>query len=343
MSIPVDGSNRRVTNPAVPTTTTNSTATTNPALEKARNEFNQYQYHSTRDVFSYQGATGGKLPTVDMSGAKTILSGQANWGNNVYTAQGAWGTPGSNFYAAGQAKFLGYDASAKGAVQFDPKHLTFGANGSVDASAYLVNAQGQLHANYGWGSTDATGYATVGADAHADGNVAFDPLHGTAVANLNADAFAGVRAGGEVKQTVGPVGIDAGAKVEAGIGADFSAHAGFDHGKFSASLDIGACLGIGADFKIGFSIDTAKLASEVEHLGEDALKDVGKVAAGAVHTLENVGEGVVHGVEDVAKGVEHAASSVVSGVEHAASSVGHAVGSAVSSVGHAIGSIFHGW
>jgi hypothetical protein len=313
MSLPIDPTRRNSVTSLPKQDAPTADATPKTALDKARDRFNQYDHHATKDLFSYT-KSGANIPKIDMSNAKTIAKGDFNWSNSVYSANHSWGTPGSNFNANVGADFLQANAKGQGSVSFDPSHLTFGAQGSLSASAYLVNAHGDLNANYGWGSTQASGYATVGAEANAKGSIAFDPLHGTAAADVGVDAFAGARAGVDVKQTVGPATITAGAKVEAGIGVDLDAHVGFDHGKFSANFDIGACLGIGADLKFGFSIDTGKLAHEALDLGKDV-----------VHGLASAATGVEHAAESVAHGVEHAAESVAHGVEHAASSAWHAL------------------
>lgn len=284
-----------------------------PAAEKPaepESYFSHDQFHATRSLGHYSKSTGGEVYPVELTGQRELVSGSFSKGGSLYEASGTWGTPGSSHFAAGDVQFGSAEVHGNGAVTGSLRNLSLGAHASVGGSAYLVNAQGIFTSNYGIGSTTASGYAQVGADADATADVAIDPLHGNLAADIDAGAFAGARAGEEIQETVGPIGVDESASVEAGIGAHFNADVGFHHGKFSAKLDIGACLGIGASFKIGFSFDAGKLAHEV-----------GSLAKGAVHGL----------------------SSAAHAVGHAVGSAAHAVGHAISGAAHAIGHLFKGW
>lgn len=296
----IDGNSPSVRPQAAVSTNNNAPATTNkPASTRPPAFLDGYDQKSWSNLGHYSGSWGGgKTPSISRGG-DTLASGNWQWGGSLYSANGSWGQPGGPLFAQGQVNFGQASVSANGNVKADWQHGTVTATGNVDASVYALNAHGQVTSNdFGLGTTKATGYAQVGATANAHGVVAIDPLHGTAMAGVNAEAFAGVRAGVEIQQTVGPVGADAGVKAEAGIGADLHANVGFDHGKFSGNFDVGAALGVGLDLKFGFSFDAGAALKDAGHL-------LGSVGSGAEH----LASGAVHTLGDAAKGAWHALTS----------------------------------
>lgn len=292
--------------------------------------------HSSRVIGQLPSSVTGKNPKIGQleSTAKdvTLAQGGFNVGGSLYSAQGSWGKPGDKLYASGQVNFGQAVLKGEGSVSGNLKDLTLSAQGRLQAGIYAVNANGQIQANYGWGSTAAQGHAMVGAQGIAEGQLKLDPRHGTVAARVHGDAFAGAEAGVSLQQNVGPIGANGGVEVEAGIGVHFGLDVGFQKGKFSYQMDIGAALGIGIELKLGFSVDFAGIAKTAW----GALKGVGKAAG-------EVLKGAGRAVEWVGKAAGKAVSAVADGAKKVVNAVGDAVGGAAKAVGNVAKKIFSGW
>jgi hypothetical protein len=204
---------------------------------------------------------------------KTVAHGSFDKSVALRSASGKVGN--SNLGASGDVAFLTAGAKGNGSVSVGLNGV--GARGSLSAEADLFEASGKAHANYGFGSTTASGHAFVGAEAKADGGVQIDPLHGTVDAKAGVDAFAGAKAEADVKQTLGPASAKAGVEGYAGVGVKADANVGLDHGKLEFKADLGAALGIGGGFSFSGSLDVG-----------GAAHDVASVASKGWHALTSI-------------------------------------------------------
>ena len=157
----------------------------------------------------------------------------------------------------------------------DLNSATVKANAGVPGEAHLVGVSASANRRIGTDALNTTssvkGDAFVGADAGANVGVDFSPRSGSAGVSAGLDAFAGAKAKGKVRQSLGVAGENIGAvgvsgEAWAGIGASANATAGFEDGKFKLSASVGAALGVGG--KVGFDVEvdvvgTAKAAVQV--------------------------------------------------------------------------------
>ena len=169
----------------------------------------------------------------------------------------------------------------------DLNSATVKANAGVRGEAHLVGVSASANRRIGTDALNTTssvkGDAFVGADAGANVGVNFSPRSGSAGVSAGLDAFAGAKAKGKVRQSLGVAGENIGAvgvsgEAWAGIGASANATAGFEDGKFKLSASVGAALGVGG--KVGFDVEvdvvgTAKAAVKV---GSDAIDAASEVA-----------------------------------------------------------------
>ncbi len=299
----------------------------------------------------------------------TLAQGSVKIGGALFEAGGSVGKPGGPFYAEGHIAIGEASLALSGEVKASLKDLTLSAHGKVQAEINLIRAEGQVSTEFGVGSIHARGNAQVGATALGEGSVKLDPLKGDLAGQVNGEAFAGARAGGVIKPTLGPVGATGGVQVQAGIGVNFKAEAGFKDGKFSYQLDFGAALGIGIRYQLGFSVDFKKIASAIKDVVAGIAKGLGALASklaggiGAVGSaikngvrsavswvgkgLQSVGKGVANFAKNTfnfmggaAKSVGKAAESAAKAVGGAVADAGKAVGGAAKSVGNAVGKVF---
>jgi len=176
--------------------------------------------------------------------------------------QGTLGTEHSAFYAEGSVALDQAQASGKLGVTANWND-GFQATASGQAGLYMLNAEGKLASEYGIASTSVEAQAQVGATASGNAGVTFDPLEGNVAAGMAGSAFLGGRASAEVTQTVGPVGGTAGIEGFVGIGAEFEANLGYNDGKLSAQIDVGAALGIGGSLEFGVTLDAKAVGNSV--------------------------------------------------------------------------------
>jgi len=174
----------------------------------------------------------------------------------------------------------------------DLNTLTLKADAGVRAEAHLLGVQGSAKRKFG---TDAVNTTTsvwtnayVGAEAGAKAGVNFNPRSGDVGVSAGLDAFAGAKAKGVVRQSLGLAGENIGragvsGEAWAGIGASANASAGFEDGKLKLGASVGAALGLGG--KVGFSVEVdvigtgraiAKTASAAADIATDAGKSVAK-------------------------------------------------------------------
>jgi hypothetical protein len=260
-----------------------------------------------------------------------VAGGGVGAAGQVADIHGTFGDA-NNISGSGQVKLLGYEAGAGWGVYANARDLKFGAAASAEAQAYIVDAQGRITKNWGWGQTQLDATARVGARAGANANVIVDPLNGTVALKVGAEAFVGARAGVSLSQTVGPVGVHAGVQAQVGIGANFNLDVGLRDGKFGFKLDVGAALGIGIRLQLGFDIDFKSIGKTVVEWGKKGWEG-----------LKNVGAKVAEGVQWLGDKIGEGAKKVGNAIADGAKAVGNAIAEGAKSVGNAIASVFKGW
>jgi uncharacterized protein YukE len=147
----------------------------------------------------------------------------------------------------------------------------FRADGSLQAGIYA--AKGTYSAEVAGLSVAAVGY--LGAAAQAEGGLAFDPAKGEVGGKVEVEAFVGGKLEGSVSKKGSVAGIEgevtATGGVSYGIGATAKVDAGFSQGHLRAEVELGATLGLGAEFSIGFDLNVQQAAENTVEAAKNAV------------------------------------------------------------------------
>lgn len=153
-------------------------------------------------------------------------------------------------------------AMAKGSasVGVDLKKAELEADVSGRAGAYLVDAKGSVKTDTPLGELKLGGEAFVGAETNGNVGVHFNPRKGDVKVQAGLEGFAGAKASLDVRQKVTLGGNDIGSvgvrgEAYAGIGAKAKVSAQLEDGKFKASVELGAALGVGVGVKFNVDVD----------------------------------------------------------------------------------------
>ena len=165
----------------------------------------------------------------------------------------------SNHYASFTVSALGADASGQAGISVTHDGITAQASGN--AGVYLVDAKAAVQA----GPAQASGEASVGANANANAQVALNPLKGDVGVNGGVGAFAGAQADETAGLSADGTSATETANVGAGIGLDAKADFGIDKGKIDIGFDVGAYLGVGASADINVSVNVPKVVDSAWH------------------------------------------------------------------------------
>jgi hypothetical protein len=175
----------------------------------------------------------------------------------------------------------------------DLNTMTLKVDAGLRAEAHLLGVQASGKRKFGSDAINTTttvsGNAYVGAEAGAKAGVNFNPRSGDVGVSAGLDAFAGAKAKGVVRQSLGLAGENIGragvsGEAWAGIGASANASAGFEDGKFKLSGSLGAALGLGG--KVGFSVEvdvvgTGRAITNTASAAVDIAADAGESVANA--------------------------------------------------------------
>ena len=161
------------------------------------------------------------------------------------------------------------EQNASGKIIFEDGTLQ--AKGEMGAGAYL--AKGTYDAEMAGVGIAALGF--VGAEANASGAIAFDPKKGEIGAKAEVDAFAGGKLEGSVTAKGDIAGIEGEVKAKGGIsygvGVSGKAEVGFSQGHIRGEFQVGATLGLGAEFGISADLDVQQAATTVIDAGKNAV------------------------------------------------------------------------
>jgi LysM repeat protein len=243
-----------------------------------------------------------KKVSADWSANATIASRSATVKDSVWKAGDIDGEGvklgDTNITAKGEVHALHAQATGSAAIGVDIKKGTIKGDVSGKVEAHLVGAEGKVSTGqYGnnviHGQTDVSGKAFVGAEASGNVTVNIDPRKGDVKVGAGVDAFAGAKASATVKQTVGVAGHDVGSvgatgEVYAGVGVKAKAEAGFEDGKFKATVELGAALGVGAGVKLNVDVDvvgTAKAARDTAVAAYNGAKNLASSALDKAKSL----------------------------------------------------------
>lgn len=258
----------------------------------------------------------GKLPKYEKSGSfeKSVAHSKV---------QGSFGDP--NGIASGnyRASFLEAGVNGSGSVAFENGALK--AHGEVHAQATLIDAAADFRAKLGPVSAEGQGSVWVGAKANASGDLTIDPVNGKYVLEAGGDAFLGAKASVEGKVSLGEYGgIGGKAEAWAGIGVSAKGSLKLENGRFKASFELGAALGLG--FKLGFSVDInfKKIGDAVKNIIKkpfEMVKDIGAkvgnffkgAADNVTNAVKDVGNKIADGVKEVGQAVGNAVKKIFSG------------------------------
>lgn len=138
-----------------------------------------------------------------------------------------------------------------------------------EAGAYV----GKAEYNATVAGIGVAGLAYVGANAQGDAGVYINPAEGTFGVKAGVEAFAGGKIEGSVTKEFEVAGVDAevGAHgaISYGIGFEANADVGFDKGVLKAEVDLGATLGLGAEFGFTVEVDVQDAVGGVVDAGKD--------------------------------------------------------------------------
>lgn len=191
--------------------------------------------------------------------------------NEEFAAETAvWQGQISSDSAALELIVLKTEAIESYSVELDENGLN--AEVSHEIGAYLMKVE--ANANVAGASLSAEGY--VGANAETKVGAVFDPMSGDAKLETSFDYFAGGRAQAEVETNLSAFGVDSldlgvqGA-VSYGLGAKLNADIGIEDGIFAADIDIGATLGLGAEFGFTVEVDANKAGQDIAEFGQSVF------------------------------------------------------------------------
>lgn len=177
----------------------------------------------------------------------------------------AWEGSVSGDWGDASIRALSAEADAGYSVSWGKDGLQ--AKADFEAGAYLARATANAHV----AGFDVAGDAYVGANIQGEASVAFNPLNGDARVKAGGEVFAGGKAGGEIKTSVGPVNVGAQGSVSYGIGATAKADVGMENGVVRADFKLGATLGLGLEGGFSVELDVPKAAETVVDAGSAAV------------------------------------------------------------------------
>lgn len=169
--------------------------------------------------------------------------------------------------------FGGSMLSAEGHISGDVIYQdgAFQAKGEVGGGLYA--AKGTYSADIAGVGVAAAGF--IGAEATAEGALAFDPSKGELGVKGEFDAFAGGKAEASVTGKTEIAGVDASATakgaVSYGIGVSGELDVGFSQGHLRGEVELGATLGLGLEFGVTFDVNVQQAATNILNTGQDAV------------------------------------------------------------------------
>jgi WXG100 family type VII secretion target len=175
-------------------------------------------------------------------------------------------------YATKYGDFTGslFSVERKGTAKIDFKEGALHADASADIAGYI--AKGTYGAEVAGLSVAAVGF--IGGEGQFGSGLAFDPSKGEVGGKVEVDAFVGGKLEGSVSKKGAVAGVEgevtASGGLSYGLGATGKADVGFSKGHLRSEIELGATIGLGAEFSISVdinvqqavtsTIDTAKKA-----------------------------------------------------------------------------------
>lgn len=227
----------------------------------------------------------------DWSANATLYNVGVGARTNLAEAKGEVELPGG-IKGKGSVYAGGLEAMAGGNVGVDLKSGDVNVGGFAKTGAHLVGARGSIGGE--WGSdqhavgTKLLGRAFVGSELGANAGVTLNPRNGTAKLGAGLDAFAGAKASATLRPNIRFMGEDISSysgvtgEVYAGIGAKAKGDIGFEKGRFKASVELGAALGVGAGVKLNLDVNvvgTARAAYKAGAVAVDKATEAGRYVA----------------------------------------------------------------
>lgn len=166
----------------------------------------------------------------------------------------------------------GLQANANASYGFDGDTANAAISGEV---FYGLEANAEAHVSAGPASASLEAKARAGASAGGTAEVVFDPRNGFS-AELGAEAFIGAEVTLEANAGLGDSAeATAGVDLKAGIGFEANADVDFSVDDIGVDLELGAALGLGADFKVDLSISPSGIVDDAGDLASGAAGFVG--------------------------------------------------------------------
>ena len=326
-----------------------------------RAEFSGSQW-DTRDLSVIHGGEGNSAgATYGTAGSSNFSIGTDGLKADFERAASAGAYANSNGEVEGAYGSAAYQASAKAeasasvdgnaSVNLNGVDAAFNAQVGVKADA-SVSGQVESRPLATVGGVELTvaaeGTATVSAEAEAHANatakITRDPP--TAIIEAEAGASAVVKAEVEGSISAGPFELSGSAYASAGAEAVAGARIGYEDGKFTIDLNLGAAVGIGAGAQGALTVDVEMIgdmaydiadANNDGQLGLDDAFIIGKnVVEGVGDAVENVGNAVETVKANVANVVENVRENVSNAVENVRENVSTAVETVRANVSNAV-------
>lgn len=185
-----------------------------------------------------------------------------------------WAGETSSDFGATRLSLGEIEASESYSVSFDKD----GLNAKVDYEVGAYLAKVEANADLAGARASAEGY--IGANIQTGAGAVLDPITGDAKLEAKLDAFAGGRVQGEVETNLSALGVesvDVGVQgaLSYGLGVKLDADIGVESGILTANFDLGATLGLGAEFGFTVSVDANQVGQDIAGIGQSILDIAG--------------------------------------------------------------------
>ncbi|HLT31122.1 MAG TPA: hypothetical protein VK013_13870 [Myxococcaceae bacterium] len=275
------------------------------------------------------GTAGSSNFSIGTDGLKADFDRAASAGAYANADGEIEGEYGSAAYQASAKAEAEASVSADAAVNLNGVDANFNAQAGVKVEA-TVSGQVESRPLTTIGGVDLTlkaeGTATVTAEAeaHATANVSITRDPPTAIIEGEAGASAVAKAEVEGSVGFGPIQLDGSAYASAGAEAVAGGAIGYQDGKFTIRLNVGAAVGVGAGVSGGITVDVG----EIKEMAFDVADANGDGKLGISDAFIH-GKNIITGIPGAIRNVRDAAVTVREGVNNAVDTVRDGVSNAV--------------
>jgi len=218
-------------------------------------------FGGTSDEFRYNNSESQAPKKTDVSIGDTVWSGSDLLGVEREAVAG------DEHNGASASVSAGLHLQGSAGYSLDRNSLNARVSGEAFAG---VSAEAEAHAELGPLEAKVEAEARAGAGVSGNATITIDPRNGLS-AEVGGEAFAGAQVTLEAEAGLGDsADVGGGVDLKAGIGVEANADIDFGIDEIGVDLEIGAALGLGADFKVDVSISPTGIIDDVGDIAEGA-------------------------------------------------------------------------